>query len=157
MLALEIAKQWPDLVLGPGWAEEDAEPRLTLGFSLPLPLWNRNMRAIAEAEATRELRADALRSSLERALQALAIARTRHRAATERRARLVDQLLPLAERQLVDARTLAERGDLDPLLLLDSLTRLHTARLEVIRATLAEAHARSDIEALFWQVPGDPQ
>lgn len=149
-LELEIEKQWPDLNFGAGWAEEDAEPRVAFGFTLPLPLWNGNAQAIATAHARRELRAEELRIALERASHELAQGEVAHRLATSRRALLTEQLTPLAERQLQDSRTLAENGQLDPLLLLDSLRRVLTARLGWIDATVAECRTALAIQQLFW-------
>ena len=52
-LRLEIAKQYPDLVIGPGYEYDQGDNKWQLGFQLTLPLFNRNRGAIAEAEARR--------------------------------------------------------------------------------------------------------
>ena len=52
-LRLEIAKQYPDLALGPDWQLDQSDHKWTLGLSLILPLFNRNKGPIAEAEAKR--------------------------------------------------------------------------------------------------------
>lgn len=59
-LQLQIASQWPDISLGPGfaWNEQLAGDReWQLGLSLPLPVRNHNQGPIAEAKAQRELAA----------------------------------------------------------------------------------------------------
>lgn len=59
-LQLEIARQWPDISLGPGfaWNAQLADDRQwELGLSLPLPVRNHNEGPIAEAKAQRELAA----------------------------------------------------------------------------------------------------
>jgi outer membrane protein, heavy metal efflux system len=59
-LQLQIARQWPDIDLGPGfeWNPQLAGDReWELGLSLPLPVRNRNQGPIAEAEAQRALAA----------------------------------------------------------------------------------------------------
>jgi outer membrane protein, heavy metal efflux system len=59
-LQLQIARQWPDIDLGPGfeWDPQLAGDReWDLGLSLPLPIRNRNQGPIAEAKAQRELAA----------------------------------------------------------------------------------------------------
>jgi outer membrane protein TolC len=48
-LQLEIAKQYPDLHLGPGYQFDQGEHKWEMGFSLELPLLNRNQGPIAEA------------------------------------------------------------------------------------------------------------
>jgi cobalt-zinc-cadmium efflux system outer membrane protein len=52
-LRLEIAKQYPDINLGPGFQFDQTDNKWTLGLSLILPLLNRNKGPIAEAEARR--------------------------------------------------------------------------------------------------------
>ena len=148
--ALAIRKQWPELTLFPGWQEEDGQPRAALGFSLPLPLWNGNAREIAATRAAREVAAETLRASFERATQDLARAERRFEAAQSRR-RLVDvELVPLAEQQVVEGRRLAELGQLDTLLILDAVTRAYEAKAMALEAVLAETEATIEINALFW-------
>ena len=52
-LQLEIAKQYPDIHLGPGYAWDQGQKRYSLGFSFALPVFDRNQGPIAEAEAHR--------------------------------------------------------------------------------------------------------
>jgi cobalt-zinc-cadmium efflux system outer membrane protein len=53
-LQLEIAKQYPDLHLGPAYQYDQGDDKWTLGFGLSLPIFSRNRGPIAEAEARRE-------------------------------------------------------------------------------------------------------
>ncbi len=53
-LQLEIAKQYPDIHLGPGYTWDEGENKWFIGLSLTLPIFNRNSGPIAEAEARRE-------------------------------------------------------------------------------------------------------
>lgn len=149
-LALAVRKQWPELTLLPGFQEEDAQPRAALGFSLPLPLWNANAREIAEARALREVTAQELRAAVERALAALARAELHARASVAQRATVDTALVPLAEQQIADGRRLVELGQLDTLLILDSLSRGHQAKAAAIDAALAEAEATIELNSLFW-------
>lgn len=50
-LRLEIAKQYPDVHLGPGYAWDQGENTFSLGLSVALPVFNRNQGPIAESEA----------------------------------------------------------------------------------------------------------
>jgi cobalt-zinc-cadmium efflux system outer membrane protein len=52
-LQLEIAKQYPDIQIGPGYTYEEGHNFFTLGLSATLPVFNRNQGPIAEAEARR--------------------------------------------------------------------------------------------------------
>jgi outer membrane protein TolC len=53
-LQLEIAKQYPDLNIGPGYTYEEMHSFFTVGLSSVVPLFNRNQGPIAEAEARRQ-------------------------------------------------------------------------------------------------------
>lgn len=52
-LQLEIAKQYPDLRLGPGYTFDQGDNKWSLGLSLVLPVFHNNQGPIAEAEARR--------------------------------------------------------------------------------------------------------
>lgn len=53
-LRLEIARQYPNLTLGPGYHFEESDNFFTVGLSTVLPVFNRNQGPIAEAEARRQ-------------------------------------------------------------------------------------------------------
>lgn len=53
-LQLEIARQYPDINLGPGYAFEEGAHLISLQLGAILPLRNRNQGPIAEAEAQRK-------------------------------------------------------------------------------------------------------
>jgi outer membrane protein, heavy metal efflux system len=53
-LQLEIARQYPDIDLGPSWAYEEGSHLFSLGAGTVLPVRNRNQGPIAEAEARRD-------------------------------------------------------------------------------------------------------
>ena len=59
-LQLEIAKQYPDVNIGPGYTYEERNSFFTVGVSTSIPLFNRNQGPIAEAEARRKEAAAAL-------------------------------------------------------------------------------------------------
>ena len=52
-LQLEIARQYPDIHLGPGYQYDQGDHKFTLALTLELPLLNQNQGPIAEAEARR--------------------------------------------------------------------------------------------------------
>ncbi len=56
-LQLEIAKQYPDIRLGPGYLWDQGDNVWSLGISVVLPAFNRNEGPVAEAEARRRERA----------------------------------------------------------------------------------------------------
>jgi outer membrane protein TolC len=53
-LQLEIARQHPDVQIGPGYQLEEQDSFFVLGLSATLPIFNRNQGPIAEAEAQRQ-------------------------------------------------------------------------------------------------------
>jgi outer membrane protein TolC len=52
-LQLEIAKQYPDIDIGPGYTYEEGRSYFTVGFAATIPVMDRNQGPIAEAEARR--------------------------------------------------------------------------------------------------------
>jgi outer membrane protein TolC len=53
-LRLELARQYPDLHLGPGYQYDQGENKWSIGLAIDLPLLNRNEGPIAEAVAGRD-------------------------------------------------------------------------------------------------------
>jgi outer membrane protein TolC len=53
-LQLEIAKQYPDFQIGPGYQLEERNSFFTVGLAVTLPIRNRNQGPIAEAEGRRK-------------------------------------------------------------------------------------------------------
>ena len=81
LLQFEIARQYPDIHLNPGYQFDEGEHKWSLGLSAELPVLNQNQGPIAEAKARREeagARFVALQSAvlaaIERALAARAAA-----------------------------------------------------------------------------------
>src|SRR5262249_18362260 len=52
-LQLQIAKQYPDIHLGPGYQYDQGDHKVTLALTAELPILNQNQGPIAEAEAHR--------------------------------------------------------------------------------------------------------
>jgi len=52
-LKFEIAKQYPDFNISPGYEYDQGDNKWQIGFQFTLPLFNRNRGAIAEADARR--------------------------------------------------------------------------------------------------------
>ncbi len=61
-LRLEIARQYPDIVLSPGYSYDQGDKIWSIGISTLLSLLNRNEGNIAEAEAQREVEAAKFRA-----------------------------------------------------------------------------------------------
>jgi outer membrane protein TolC len=131
-LRLQIAKQYPDLHLGPGYAWNNGnagDSQWSLGFSLELPILDQNQGPIAEAKARRELAAAQFT-----ALQAKVIGEIDRAVAgykvADAQLKTGGELLAAEQRQQKSAQAQLEAGAADQL---DSLN----AQMEFDGATLA--------------------
>lgn len=109
-LRLEIAKQYPDIHLGPGYQFDQGENKWGLNLTLELPILNHNKGGIAEAEAKRGQAAAKFRvvqnkvlGEIELALASLSGAREKEAAAqaladqTDKQEKLTQRLLDSGE------------------------------------------------------------
>ena len=148
-LKLEVRKQYPDITLGGGFGTDQGDDRVLFGAALPLPLFNANRRAIAEARASREVARAAAEAEYERLLAEATVAQARLDAARERLAYVEKELAPLADQQVADARRLGQLGDFNTLVLLEALTTAHEAKLEVLDARLTLTLGSRRLESLL--------
>lgn len=147
-LRMEMREQFPDVTIAPGFGTEDGEDRVLMGVSLPVPLWNRNRRGIAEAESQRELARAAFETEYERLAISLAVAETRLASARARRRAIETEIVPMVEEQDAEARRIAELGEVDTLVQLETLTRLFEAKAALVEAWLAEGLAVVGVDEL---------
>jgi len=155
-LRLEIRRQYPDLDLGPSYSFEEGFSRFGFGVGFPVPLWNRNRQAVAEALAMRERARVTAQATVERVLSELARAEQARHYATQRRIALLEQVAPLVRKQLEDSRTLLNLGEVDILLLRDALTGSLDTKLELIDAALSEQRAANELHQMLqprWFTP----
>lgn len=152
-LELEVRKQYPDLRIGPGFGTENELEQVLLGLSVPIPILNANRRGIAEARAQREVARAAAEAALEQTVAALRAAEVRLAAAAQRRSTLETEIVPLVDAQYVDARQVARLGEVNTLVLLESLTRLQAAKVGLVEAARDEAIAAIDLDEIFGPVP----
>ena len=141
-LKLEVAKQYPEIHLGPGYAWDHGVAKLPFNLSLVLPPNDLNRAAIAQAEAKR---AEAGRS-LE-AVQALALAAVDQAQAVLSASRTTQALvrerdLPIARRLAAAAARGLKAGEVDKV---DDLAA-QAAVLEVELSLLDAARATSGAE-----------
>lgn len=148
-LKLEVRKQYPDLKIGGGFGTDEGDERVLFGAALPLPLFNANRRAIAEARAGREVARAAAEAEYERLMAEASVAQVRLDAARARLAYVEKELTPLADQQVADAARLGELGDFNTLVLLEALKTAHEAKLEILDARLNVALGSRRLEALL--------
>lgn len=137
-LQLEVARQYPDITLGPGYSWDAGALKWSLGLNLALPLFDRNQGAIAQAEAKRAEAAATFRS-----VQAQAIAEIGDATASYAQAR---QMLILAQGMAVDqgarqhsTQLAFKAGAVDRLAVLEAQLEASLAESTRIEALL-EAH-----------------
>jgi cobalt-zinc-cadmium efflux system outer membrane protein len=157
VLAFEIARQYPDLHLGPGYEYDQGDKKWFLALSLPLPIVNRNRGPIADAEAGREaaaarfeaIQANAM-SQIDRAVQAYEAARRSVATATAIGVDLSHQEKAAQARFQAGEISRLELGSLRLELVTAELARLDAkVRAEIALGQLEDAMQRS-AEPLEW-------
>jgi len=149
-LARERSQRIPDVTFaaGPRYKAGLNETALVFGVSLPLPVWDRNRDAIAEARH-RRARADRERMAAEvRVAAAVRTALTSLRASTEEARMLEERVLPGIDRALTVLRRGYERGRHSQLEVLESARARLEAREQRLRALVEAHHAALRLERL---------
>lgn len=132
-LQLEIARQYPDVHLGPGYEYDQGDDKWSLGLSLTLPVFSRNEGAIAEARARRAeaaARFDALQA---RVLAEISLAVAAYRTALRKQMDASAMLADLTRQERV-AQSMLEAGEI-------SGSDLAALRLQLSVSTLARLDA----------------
>lgn len=144
-LQLEIAGQYPDLQLGPGYEYDQGDNKWSLALSLALPVFNRNQGAIAEAKARRAeaaARFDALQA---RVLAEIDRAVAGYRAAVRKEAEARGMLADLT-RQEQAAQSMLEAGEISRSELAALQVQLSATALAGLDAQLQAQRAAGQLE-----------
>jgi len=146
VLRLEVAKQFPDAHLGPGYEYDQGEKKWSLGFSVELPVFNRNQGPIAEADAKRReaaARVLALQTNIAAEIEQ-AVAKCE---GAKRRLTVIGELVVEQKRQaeLAAANLSAGAGERIDVLIAEG----ELAGAELLRwdATMQAANASAELEA----------
>ena len=116
-LKLEVARQWPNIALGPGYAWNSqlaGDREWQLGLSLTLPVLNQNQGPIAEARARRRVAAAQFLGVQSAAVAQIDGALAAYRS-TLGQVRTAESLLGNLRRQLKSIRAQVNAGELQPL------------------------------------------
>ena len=152
-LQLEVARQYPDVNLGPGYTWNQGVNNYSLGVSLTLPVLNQNQGPIAEAEARRRQAAAAFTALQARVIGGLdaALAGTR-----DARAKLdtASELLAAEQERMRRTQESFNAGAADRLELLQTELELHTGELSRAAALVEAQQALGALEDAM-QRPGD--
>ena len=114
-LQLEIARQYPNFSIGPGYQFEEGHNYFALPFSMMLPIFNRNQGPIAEAEARRKEAAARFLAVQSNAIAQCEAALARYRAAYSELAEARKALGQMQNVQEPDARAAVQVGEQDSL------------------------------------------
>ena len=127
-LQLEIAKQYPDVHLGPGYSWDQGDNKFTLGVALALPVFNKNEGPIAEAEAHRREAAANFAAVQARAIGEVELAFAGYRD-TLRKLETADALLNGQRARMKSAQDSFAAGAADRVELLQAQAELGTNEL----------------------------
>jgi|SRR6266850_576044 len=132
-LQLEIAKQYPDIQLGPGYEFDQGNHKWSLGVSVSLPVFHRNQGPIAEAEARRTETAARFSALQARVIGELAGALAGYRAALQT-LETAETLFSARKEQLASVQSMFTVGEVDRLALLSAQLELDTSALSRLDA-----------------------
>ncbi len=133
-LRLQVARQYPDLELGPGFVWDQGVHRWTFALALPALLGGRNRGAIGEAEAAREVAGLRVAEAQDAVLADVEAAVQRCRGAGLELA-AADSVVAAAERYAERDRAAYQRGE---------TSRLEPARGELLLLRAAQARRRAE-------------
>ena len=150
-LALETAKQQPDLHLGPGYQWDQGLNKWSLALTFELPIFQRNEGPIAEAVAHRAEAAAQFTSVQTQVVSAVDLAVAAQTSAVQQSEHAARYLMEI-KRQTESARRRLELGASDQLEYQSALVDVSTAELASVDAANALALAAGQLEDAL-QVP----
>ncbi|MFI4884443.1 MAG: TolC family protein [Steroidobacterales bacterium] len=156
-LRLEVARQYPDLDIGPGFSHgytaRELENSLTIGVSLTLPLFNHNQGAIAQAAARRREAAANFNAVQARAVNQVDAALSGYRACLAK-LDIANGLLAEQRRRMGSTQALFDAGETDHLTLAQTQSELATDELAHLQAFTEAQLALGALENAMQWAPG---
>ena len=147
-LQLEIAKQYPDVRLGPGFiwnAGSAGDSEWQLGLTVTLPILNQNQGAIGEAKARREEAAAHFRAVQAQAITELEGALAGYRA-TRQQASTAIELSDDLQKRLNSVRSMREVGEVDSLAVADAQVEFNAGALARLDSLVKSQQAFAQVE-----------
>ncbi len=144
-LELEIAKQYPNVHLSPGYQLDQTDNKWALGLTVELPILSHNQGAIAAAEAKRTELASRFNALQARVLSELEQAIAAYRAAVHK-AEAAGSLTHELETQLRTAQGMLEAGEISRVELAQRQVELTTALVAQRTALLNAQEALGALE-----------
>jgi cobalt-zinc-cadmium efflux system outer membrane protein len=152
-LQLEIAKQYPDIHLSPGYEFDQGDNKWSLGVSVTLPVLNHNQGAIAEAQARRTEAAAKFNALQAAAVADVDLALAGYRAALQKQA-VAEAMLANLNKAETDARAQLEVGEISKVDLTALQIRFSADALARRDALTQAQQARGQLEDAL-QSPAD--
>ena len=144
-LQLEIAKQYPDLHLGPGYELDQTDNKWSLGVSLDLPILNHNQGPVAEAKANRAAAAAHFLTVQTTAIAEIDSALAGYEAALQKSA-TAKSLLENLQKQADSVRAQAQAGEVEPLALASAEAEYATGSQSQLDALVKAQEALGQLE-----------
>jgi outer membrane protein TolC len=144
-LQLEIAKQYPDVHLNPGYELDQTDNKWTLGLTVDLPVLNQNQGAIAEANAKRSQAAAHFLAVQANAISEIDTALAGYDAALQKSA-LAKDLLDDLQKGLNSVRAQAQLGEADALALANAEASYCTGAQNELDALAKAQQALGELE-----------
>jgi len=145
-LRLEIARQYPNLTLSPGYELDQTDNKWSLGFSVELPVLNQNRGPIAEARARRKRLGKAFEAQQEAVFGEIEIARAAYRSA-RRKVDIASKLAADAQQACDTTKAMVDAGELAPLELTRRKIEATAADLALAEARIEARRAANDLES----------
>jgi outer membrane protein TolC len=164
-LQLEIARQYPDLHLAPGYEFDQGDNKWSLGLTVTLPVLSQNKGPIAEAQAKRAEAGARFNALQARVLAAIDLAAAGYRVARQKQAD-ADELLTSLQKQEQTARAMFDAGEISKSELAGLRLQLSASALARLDALVRAQQALGALEdalqsplplpAAVWQTPPRP-
>ena len=147
-LRLEVARQYPDLSIGPGYQYNQGQHQFSLGISLPLPILDQNQGPIATARAARQVAAADFEKVQTTVLGEVETAVTDWRASHDE-AQRTQGLLRLADETVRSERAAFQGGQIGRLQLAGAELARAQTQLGALAASADERVALGHLEDAF--------
>lgn len=144
-LRTEIAKQYPDIGLGPGYLWDAGQVKWSLGLSLAPPILNRNEGPIAQTEARRTQAAATFIALQAKAIGEIDLALRSYRAALEKTT-AAETVLASQKRYQQSVGAQFNAGEADRLSLLSARLELSAAGLARLQTVMTAQQALGRLE-----------
>ena len=144
-LQLEIAKQYPDVHLQPGYQFDQGDSKWSLGITVELPVLNQNQGPIAEAKARRTEAAARFNALQAGVLFEIDRAVAGYHAALQKRAD-ADELLARSQKQEQRSRAMFEAGEISKGDLVALRLQLSAAKMARLDGLIKSQQALAQLE-----------